>query len=74
MARIVGFHFRDYDEKNKAKDQIYDDCGGSSAYEDYGSDTYDYESGYTLYITDDCTNIERARQICLGYGGRTMIK
>jgi len=29
---------------------------------------------YTLYITDDCTNVERARQICQGYGGKTMVK
>ena len=74
MARIVGFHFRDYDEKNKARDQIYYDFGGSSAYEDYGSCSYDSENGYILYITDDCTNVERARQICQGYGGKTMVK
>jgi len=74
MARIVGFHFRDYDAKNAARDKIYYECGGSSAYEDYGSYRYDYEDGYILYITDDCTNMERARQICQGYGGKTMVK
>jgi len=74
MSRIVGFHFREYDKKNEARDQIYYECGGSSAYEDYGSYRYDGEDGYILYITDDCTNVERARKICHGYGGRTMVK
>jgi hypothetical protein len=74
MSRIVGFHFRSYDEKNAAKDKIYYDCGGSAAYEDYGSERYDYEDGYTLYITTGCTDVERARQICLGFGGRAMVK
>jgi hypothetical protein len=74
MSRIVGFHFRDYDAKEAAKNKIYYECGGSSAYEDYGSDSYDSEYGYTLYIMDDCTDIERARKICVGRGGKTMIK
>ena len=74
MARIVGFHFREYDAKEAAKSKIYDDCGGSSSYYDDGSGSYNYEDGYILYITDECTNIERARQICIGYGGRTMVK
>ena len=41
MSRIVRFHFRDYDAKNATKDKIYYDCGGSSAYEDYGSEQFE---------------------------------
>ena len=73
MSRIVGFHFSDYDAKNAAKNKIHSECGSSSAYEDYGNDRYDGEDGYTLYITDDCTDMARARQICLGYGGKTIL-
>ena len=73
MSRIVGFHFRDYDSKEKAKNEIYYNCGGYSAYEDYGGYTYNYESGYVLYILNDCTDIARARQYCVGYGGTAMV-
>lgn len=74
MSRIVGFHFRDYDAKNAAANKLYDEFGGYAAYEDVGSESYNYESGYVLYITSDCNDVERARQICQGYGGTTMIK
>ncbi|MDR1182270.1 MAG: hypothetical protein LBL13_09885 [Bacteroidales bacterium] len=57
--------FKSYEDRQKAKDKLYNECGGSSIYG--GESTYgDY---YYLNIYDTCTDFSKARQICKMYGG-----
>ena len=66
MAYIAEYRFRDYDDRTRAKDKMYYDCGGYGAYSDT-SGSSDYP--YGLYITDDCTNTGLAAKICEANGG-----
>jgi len=65
MANIACYCFRDYDDRSRAMDKIYSECGGSNAY----STTSGYSDySYGLYITDECTNAGLAAKICEANG------
>ena len=67
MSNIAEYRFREYDDRTRARDKMYYDCGGSNAYSDTSGDS---EYPYGLYITDDCTNASKAAQICEANGGK----
>ncbi|GHS89220.1 hypothetical protein FACS1894201_10620 [Bacteroidia bacterium] len=57
--------FKSYEDCQKAKNRLYDECGGSGVYG--GENSYgDY---YYLTIYDTCTDFSKARDICDMYGG-----
>gem|GEM_PF-2784064 len=66
MANIAEYRFRDYDDRTRAKDKIYSECGGSSSYSDTSGNS---DSPYGLYITDECTNAGLAAKIAEANGG-----
>ena len=63
---IATYHFMNWDNYTAAKAALQQQLGGSS-YDTYysgtGNDAY-------IYITRDCSDIERASEICRGYGGK----
>ena len=74
MYNLATFHFPDENKKNMAKNLIESECSViySRATEEGGYMWHACESGYVLYITGNCKNLERARQICKEYGGNAM--
>lgn len=62
--KISTWKFRTYEDREKAADMIYDNCGGSDAYEkDY------YDGDYIIHILSDCTDVANAVKFCLGHEG-----
>ena len=59
---IAYYEFPDYDDRERAVDKIYSECGGYKAYDKSGSEG--------LYITDDGDNVSLAARICEANGGR----
>ena len=58
---LAEVHFKTYEDRSKAMDKMYYDCGGSKSYDTTSGSS---DRPYGLYITDDCENVGRARQIC----------
>jgi hypothetical protein len=63
---LATVYFRTYEDRSKAEDKMYSDCGG---YKSYSETSGSSERPYGLYITDECENVSRARQICDMYNG-----
>jgi len=61
--RRVHYRFPSYEDRQKAKDQLYSQCGGYAAYED----GYEYE---TLYLLSSISDLESGMQICVANGGK----
>jgi len=64
---LAEVHFKTYEDRERAMDKMYYDCGGSKSY----STTSGYDDRpYGLYINDECENVSRARQICDANDGK----
>lgn len=63
--KLSSWVFPTYEDRENAAGQIYDNCGGSSAYE-----TSSYGDQYYLDIYSDCTDVALAVQFCQANVGK----
>ena len=70
MEHLAEVHFRTYEERERAMNDMYRDCGGSKSYQQTSGT---YERHYGLYITGECENVARARQICIIWNGKFIL-
>lgn len=61
--RRVKFKFPSYEDREKAANQLYYQCGGYSAYETNGCS---YEE---IYLLSTITDLAAGMQICVANGG-----
>jgi hypothetical protein len=62
--KISTWSFPEYEDREKAANQIYQNCGGSKAYEN------GYNGHYILHILSECENVALAVQYCQGHLGK----
>lgn len=65
IMKVSTWSFPTYEDREKAADQIYYNCGGYDAYE---KDHYD--GHYILHILTGCTDVADAVKYCQGNLGR----
>ena len=63
--KVSTWSFPTYEDREKAADQIYDNCGGYAAYE-----KGHYDDHYIIHILSDCTDVALAVQFCQGNLGK----
>jgi len=63
--KVSTWSFPEYEDREKAADQIYYNCGGSKAYE-----KGHYDGHYILHILSECEDVALAVQYCQGNLGK----
>lgn len=61
----ISYVFDNYEDREKAADEVYRDCGGSKAY-----DRKTNSDGYILTLTSQCEDFSRGTFLCAINGGR----